>query len=185
MKKINVLLVLLSIIGLFTTSCVKDNNENVNVTTTQQVKHSATGQRIINDKTANSSDVFVAAYVISSSVGHTATECGNACTTGGGVSFHVNCQGWGTTCASTATVDVRRTGGKSHTYIASTMDDYGPTDELTYNMPARSFYVADAAFENGFIWLNVPEQQLTRTSSDQPFHYTGITFTTTALFLNL
>ena len=187
MKKINVILIMLSLIGIVTTSCVKENTkESKNEIIAQKEVHTATGKRIkMNKVSEDPNDVYVAAYELSASVGHNSSDCSNSCTMVGGVTCHVNCQGWGSTCNSTATVSVRKATAKSTTYEAITLTDYGPTDELTYNMPARSFYIADSEFDNGYIWLNVPAQLLVRTTLSEPFTYADLSFTDQALFLNL
>ncbi len=187
MKKINVIFVLISLIGLFATSCVKENiQENTNENIGQKANHVAKARKINTEKeSTNPGDVYVASYELSSTVGHNSSDCAGSCTMVGGVYCHVNCQGYGTTCASTAAVRVTRNPGKSSSYEAITLDDYGPTDELTFNMPARSFYIEDMDFDNGYIWLNIPAQQLVRNNIHQSFHYENLSFTTQALYLNL
>ena len=178
---------MLSLIGFIASSCVKENTkEDIKEIIPQKDVPTATGQRITMEKTSGgSSDILEADYVLSASVGHNSTDCNNSCTMVGGVTCHVNCQGWGSICNSTATVNVKKAAGKSHSYQATTLNNYGPTDGLTYNMPARSFYIAYAGFTNGYIWLNVPAQILQRNNINQYFHYSNISFTSQALYSNL
>ncbi len=186
MKKLNVLM-MACVIGLVTVSCTKKDE----VMNPQKVVHTATAQRISIGKTdpnsgsnPDHSDPNAAAYSLAASHGHKASTCSNSCTTAGGVNCHVPCQGWGSTCDLKATVSVSKESA-GNDYEAVTLDDYGPTDGPTYNMPARSFYVEDKVYENGYTWMNIPEQTLVRESKSNSFKFQNISFSSEPLFNNL
>ncbi len=65
------------------------------------------------------------------------------------------------------------------------LNDYEPIENDTYNMPARSFYIENTEFENGYIWMNIPAQILERDPENNQFRYFDISFTNEAVFENL
>jgi hypothetical protein len=188
MKKSNVILVMLSVMGIITASCVKENE-----TTSQAPKQASTATAVkiaaasLKTTPGNSSG-YLGTYVLSARAGHSSSECGGGCVLAGGVRKHLNCQGFGSSCGLKASVcisKVKTDSSSTSAYIAIGLNDYEPTDEHVFYMPARSFYIEDETTKNGYIWLNIPEQVLERDAENNQFVYYNISFTENALFENL
>jgi hypothetical protein len=184
MKKINVIAMMILVMGLIAVSCIKEK-ENVN-DCKKQLK-TATAKKISNLNLKVSTD-FSGSYSLFSKVGHTANSCNNNCIMIGGKRVHVNCQGAGNICDSRASISVYKANPENPEniyYNAIGLNDYEPTDDTTFYMPDRSYYIENDCIENGYIYLNIPSQILRRDSSSNQFIYFKITFTETALFENL
>jgi hypothetical protein len=69
-------------------------------------------------------------------------------------------------------------------YNGKGLNDYEPTDMIDFNMPARSFYLGADFSEEGYCWLNIPEQLLERDHTTNNFIYKDITFTREQIFEN-
>ena len=181
MKKSNVILVLGCIIGISFTSCLKDNES---VLIHKNCLSSATAQKLITISTKSNSG-FSGNYVLSAKAGHSSSDCNSSCITFGGIKRHVNCQGFGNNCAAVASVSVSKVepeNSNDPNYTAIGLNDYEPSDDTIYNMPARSYYIQNNEFENGYIWLNIPSQILERDYVSHQFLYFKISFTNQALF---
>ena len=152
MKKLNVFVMMACAIGMMATSCVKEN-ETANSGKKQE--KTATAKKMSNICQKTFSD-FSGNYLFFSKVGHLASSCSGNCTTIGGVRKHVNCQGYGSICEARASISVSNIDpGNSENiyYNAIGLDDYEPTDDTTFNMPDRSYYIENDSFENGYIYL--------------------------------
>jgi hypothetical protein len=186
MKKINVILVLVCFIGLLVTSCVKDNEtDNLNV---QNPEKTSTAKLLTRLKASSMPGNYSGTFSLSSNVGHKSEDCGGKCKYVNGVWFHADCQGFGHNCGLKASVSITKTlpdKPEDKYYTGMGLNDYEPIDEATFNMPARSFFIEDKIFENGYIWINVPEQVLERDIKTKQFIYKNITFTKEQLFKNL
>jgi hypothetical protein len=183
MKKVNLMLAMLSIIGLMATSCVKDNDIENNAeqqTLTTTTANTPTAVRMNRFKSTS----FEGVYLLASNVGHKSTECGGKCKYSNGTWFHSDCQSFGNVCSLRASVNVSYT-GVSNIYKGMGINDYEPIDEVDFSMPDRSFYVENENFPNGKGWLNVPEQVLQRDPLTHQFIYKNISFTKEALYKNL
>ncbi|MFZ4401638.1 MAG: hypothetical protein ACOYO1_16525 [Bacteroidales bacterium] len=182
MKKSNVFLVAV-LIGLLATSCVK---ESENIVNTKGEKFDKTSTALLIKQFKSIS--FGGTYLLKSHVGHKSSECGGKCTFACGKWVHVDCQGSGSYCVYSASVDITKNipADSSDIYYTGVgLNDYEPTDDSTFQMPARSFYFENEKYENGYIWINIPEQQLQRDEETNLFMYKNITFTENALFENL
>ena len=188
MKKSNLILVLVCFFGLLVTSCVKDSEtDNANVQNVQKIETTSTGKFLTHLKAISASN-YSGTFSLSSNIGHKSEDCGGKCTYANGVWRHVDCQGAGHNCAYKASVSITKTlvdKPEDKYYTGMGLNDYEPIDEATFNMPARSFYIEDKIFENGYIWINVPEQVLERDIKTKQFIYKSITFTKEQLFKNL
>ncbi|NVN94257.1 MAG: hypothetical protein HXX18_03130 [Bacteroidetes bacterium] len=181
MKKSNVILVMLSVMAIITTNCVKENESENKV---QKQVFSSTAVKL-SAPSPKATPGFSGNYVLNSRAGHSSSECGGSCIVFGGVKKHINCQGFGSSCGLKASVRIRNAeADSSNNYVAVGLNDYEPTDEDVYLMPARSFYVEDKNTVNGYIWLNIPEQLLERDTLSKQFIYYKISFTQEALFEN-
>ena len=184
MKKLNVFVMMACAIGIMATSCVKEN-ETANSSKKQE--KTATAKKSGNFNLKTSTD-FSGSYSINSKVGHNSTDCNNSCRMIGGVRCHVNCQGFGNICNAIASISVSKVNPENPEniyYKAIGLNDYEPTDEDTFYMPARSYYIEDDNSENGYYYMNISEQILERDKSNNQFIYLNITFTDTSLFENL
>ena len=188
MKKANVILVMLSVMGIIAASCVKEN-ESANklqkkACTATAVKIAAPYLKAAPGHASGS----LGTYVLSAKAGHNSSECGGGCMAIRGVRKHMDCQGFGSNCGLKASVYVNKVkpdSSNSNKYMAVGLNDYEPTDEHVFYMPARSFYIEDKTTEQGYIWLNIPEQVLERDAKSKQFVYSNITFTENPLFENL
>lgn len=182
MKKSSVIFVMICLIGLWLVSCVKENDGiNTNV---KQTDKSATAQLLKRLKTNS----FAGTYLLAAKVGHKSSVCNNSCICVNGKRVHLNCQGYGSECSLRASVNVSKVIPDDNSdiyYTAMGINDYEPIEDSTFNMPARSFYIEDENLENGFVWLNIPEQVLLRDDETNLFVYKDITFTAEPLFENL
>ncbi len=182
MKKSIVIFAVISLIGLLLVSCVKEN-DGIN-THEKKIDKSSTAQLLKRLKTNN----FAGTYLMASKVGHKSSDCGGKCKKFGGVWCHLDCQGYGNECGLRAAVNICKAIPDDSTDIYYTgigINDYEPIEESDFSMPARSFYIEDENLENGYIWLNIPEQLLQRDEESNQFIYKEITFTTEPLFENL
>jgi len=182
MKKQRIL-VMICLFGLWIVSCVKEN-ETPN-TKVKEIDKTSTAQLLKHLKT----NTYEGAYLMNSHSGHTASDCGGNCTVLNGVRTHVDCQGAGNKCGLIATINISKNKPDDVTdiyYNGIGINNYEPIDEgSTFNMPARSLYIEDDNFENGFIYLNIPEQILQRNEETNLFIYKDITFSDSPLFENL
>lgn len=175
---------MICLLGIWATSCVKEN-ETINNSKKQE--KTAIAKRFGNVNLKSASD-FSGSYSLFSKVGHTANSCNNSCVMLGGKRGHINCQGPGNLCNLSASISVTNTDPENPEnilYNAIGLFDYEPTDDTTFFMPDRSYYIEDDNFENGYIYLNIPTQILNRDAASNQFLYYNITFTEAALFDNL
>ena len=182
MKKVNVFLVMVCLFGIWLTSCVKDNETDN--TKLKKIKTNSSAI-LINRLKTNSN---MGSYQLFSYVGHKSSDCGGKCKYYNGVYFHADCQGYGSECSLSSKVNISKNIAEDPTdiyYTATGIYDYEPTEEESFNMPARSFYFINETFENGYIWINIPEQVLQRNKESNMFIYKEITFTVDPLFNNL
>jgi len=106
------------------------------------------------------------------SVGHTVDQCGNGCVMVFGQLGHIDCRGFGYVCNHTAKVAVVESGG----VIKLVFDD--PEDlgeELEFLFPDRTLCITNPQNNTG-LWLNIPEQILTRDNINVPFEILDIWF---------
>jgi hypothetical protein len=183
MKKVNVFLVMVCLVGIWATSCVKENlTENTKV---KNVDKTSTAQLLKTLKT-NSTN-YGGVYLFSTNIGHKSSDCGGKCKYYNGVWCHVSCQGFGSECTLSAMVNISKAipdDPYDIYYTGLGINDYEPIEDLTFNMPARSLYIEVDTLENGFIWINIPEQILQRDDETNQFIYKAITFTEEPLFEN-
>lgn len=120
-------------------------------------------------------------YSINTSCGHTASQCPNGCIHTPSGSFHVDCQGWGNTCAKVASLYVVSVSGGL--YTATTQDSTDLTSEEFFNMPARSLYTG---LDNSGAprWLNIPAQLSLRDSVTRVFTFNGVFFSQQQVYKN-
>lgn len=184
MKKANVFLVMVCLVGIWAASCVKDH-ENVN-TTVKKIDKTSTAQLLKQLKTSSSN--YGGVYLFSSKVGHKSSDCGGKCKYYNGVWTHFNCQSYGSECDLKAAVNICKvisSDPDNNFYRGMGLNDYEPIEDSTFSMPARSFYIENEKFENGYIWMNIPVQELQRDEESHKFIYINITFSEKPLFENL
>lgn len=182
MKKSSVIFVMICLIGLWLVSCVKEN-DGIN-TKVKQIDKSATAQLLKRLKTNS----YAGTYLLAAKIGHKSTDCSGKCKYIGGEWRHIDCQGNGSECSLRVSVYISKAIPDDTTdiyYTATGVNDYEPIEESDFSMPARSFYIEDENLENGFIWMNIPEQVLQRDEASNQFVYKDITFTAEPLFENL
>ena len=107
-------------------------------------------------------------------VGHTKTDCGNSCVEFFGQSGHIDCRGFGNVCNHNATAyySVGQDPGDLKLTLIE-VDVFG--SDLEYPLPDRSFYITNPQ-NNTELWLNIPEQILERTDTEEPFVIYNIWF---------
>lgn len=115
-------------------------------------------------------------------IGHTASECGNACIIMNGVPSHADCQGSGNACV--VRLRLWPIGGqpKSNTFSALVDSLWDPTAEDFFLTPNRSLLFIDG--NNSRIYLNIPEQLVYRDTITKQFTFTRLFFSDTAAFSN-
>lgn len=118
-------------------------------------------------------------YLMSYTVGHTASDCGGKCISVHGKNYHIDCMGYGNVCTHVTTVSLQQNGSY---YTATTTDTFGLTSENFYAMPDRSLNYTDG--NNNRIFLNIPEQLVWRDTTTLQFTFTGLSFSNTPLFSN-
>ena len=158
--------VLLSAISFSFFSCEK--RETLKIDT----EHWA--QEIPNDKKTGT------LYSIGTLCGHTISECGGNCMPplfGG----HLDCQGYGTHCAMSATLNVVSVGVNQ--FVGTTQDSTDLTGEEFFNMPDRSLYLG---MDGGKpLWLNIPAQLSIRDSVTRVFTFNGLYYSGKQVYQNL
>ena len=119
-------------------------------------------------------------YNISMLCGHPATGC-PGCVTNMGQTYHIDCQGHGTTCNVSGIVNVVPATGSL--YTATTQDSTDLTSAPYFNMPARSLYTGmdDTGLPR---WLNIPAQFVLRDSTTRLFTFTGVFFSQQQVYKN-
>lgn len=181
MKKQRIL-VMICLVSLWVVSCVKDN-ETQNTKIKKADKTSTA--KILKRLKSNS---FEGAYLLQSRVGHDKSVCGSACRSANGIPYHVDCEGGGTACLLRASINISKVipdNPDDIYYIGIGINSYEPKEDSNYYLPSRSLYIEDEGFENGFIYLNIPEQLLKREEESNLFIYKDITFSESPLFDNL
>lgn len=116
------------------------------------------------EKTGTSYTMFV-------NIGHQASDCKNSCIVVNGQYFHVDCQGFGHQCSSSASVILQQVGT---TITATTTDTFGLTNLNYFNMPARSLSTGDGG---STAYLNIPAQLVERDTATLQFTFTGLFYT--------
>lgn len=178
MKKTNVFLVLVCLIVILVSSCVKDN-ETPN-TKIKKSDKTSTAQFLKRLKTNS----FEGVYGLSTKAGHKYSYCNGTCKG----TYHVNCQGVGQECDLRANINIAKNfpDNKYDIYYTGIgINSYEPIEDSLFSMPARSLYIENTEYENGYIWMNIPEQELRRDNESKLFIYKDITFTDEPLFENL
>jgi hypothetical protein len=108
--------------------------------------------------------------------GHTVDQCGGKCMKVFGVYLHIDCVGFGYVCNHTAAsrlITTEEEEGGVDFSLALDSDDLGPF--LEYPFPNRTFLITNPE-NNTDLWLNIPEQTLTRNDYDEPFIIHNIWF---------
>lgn len=182
MKKIKVSFAIFCIAIIFISSCQKDKTLVNSIS--NKTKSNSTAFKIGGLKTSG----FEGSYMLSSLIGHNVSVCNGKCIYINGTYYHVNCQGYGSTCNISAHVSITKAqpNNDSDPYYIGIVDNTDePSTDSIFNMPSRSFYIENTEYENGYIWLNVPEQILLRDEFTHKFIYYYITFTTEQVYENL
>lgn len=111
-------------------------------------------------------------------VGHDGAKC-PGCVYRYGQWLHVDCQGAGNLCSTSAAVTIHQVGTA---IIAMMTDTFGLTSEDFFNMPARSLSTPTIGPEH---YLNIPAQVVYRDSAKQQFTFTGLFYSETPAYSNL
>lgn len=111
------------------------------------------------------------------SIGHDGAKC-SGCVYRNGQWVHVNCQGYGNLCSTSAAVTLQQIGTA---ITATTTDTFGLTSEDFFNMPARSLSTPTIGPEH---YLNIPAQVVYRDSAKQQFTFTGLFYSETPAYSN-
>ena len=109
-------------------------------------------------------------YLLMAQMGHDGSTC-SGCVLRDGQKVHVNCQGPGNLCGSTASVTLQQVGSA---ITATTTDTFGLTSEDFFNMPARSLSTGESG-NNAY--LNIPAQLVERDTATLQFTFTGLFYT--------
>ncbi len=110
-------------------------------------------------------------YTMFVNIGHQASDCKNSCVVVSGQSIHVDCQGFGHQCSTSAAVTIHQVGT---TIIATTTDTFGLTNEDFFNMPPRSLSTGEGG---NSAYLNIPPQLVERDTATLQFTFTGLFYT--------
>lgn len=137
--------------------------------------HDFTATPLENDSKGNS------VYLLSTSIGHLASDCPNGCVYSGGKLFHVDCMGYGHVCYVSSSVTMTPVSG--NTFYATTLDSASLTNEDFFNMPSRSLFV-EYDEKNNEVWLNIPAQLVFRDSVSRQFTFNGLHFSSTPIYGN-
>ena len=117
-------------------------------------------------------------YLLFISLGHDGKNC-PGCVLSNGQWFHVDCQGAGTACQTSAAVIMHPT---NTTFAAITTDTFGLTNLNFFHMPARSLSYDDGDYHHNY--LNIPAQTLFRSNTSLQFTFTGLFFSSTPAYSN-
>ncbi len=109
-------------------------------------------------------------YTMFVNIGHQASDCKNSCVVVSGQSIHVDCQGFGHQCNTSAAVTLQQVGTA---ITATTTDTFGLTNEDFFNMPARSLGTGEGG---STAYLNIPAQLVERDTATLQFTFTGLTY---------
>jgi len=100
-------------------------------------------------------------------IGHTEDQCGGKCIKFFGQCGHMDCRGIGNTCSNVVKVMLYvGEGGIESMLILTEPDAFG--NDLEFQFPDRSLFITNPQ-NSEELWLNIPEQILVRTSSEEPF----------------
>ena len=110
-------------------------------------------------------------YTMFLNIGHQASDCKNSCVVVSGQSIHVDCQGFGHQCSTSAAVTIHQVGTA---IIATTTDTFGLTSEDFFNMPPRSLSTGEGG---STAYLNIPTQLVERDTATLQFTFTGLFYT--------
>ena len=127
--------------------------------------------RVVESQTIDKSNAILTCII---TVGHSVSDCNNSCISVNGQRIHVDCQGEGHLCRLYAHLSI--TQSADCTYIATTTDTLDLTDQLFFNMPARSL-CTQANLSGKSTWLNIPAQVSYRDSTTRQFTLTGLFYT--------
>jgi len=116
-------------------------------------------------------------YLLMCSLGHDGSKC-TGCVLKDGQWIHVNCQGAGSACAVSSSVNLHQVGT---VITATTTDTFGLTSEDFFYMPARSLLTPTIGPEQ---YLNIPAQVAYRDSVKQQFTFTGLFYSETPAYNN-
>ena len=104
------------------------------------------------------------------SIGHDGAKC-SGCVYRNGQWVHVNCQGYGNLCSTSAAVTLQQIGTA---ITATTTDTFGLTNQDFFNMPPRSLSTGEGG-DNAY--LNIPAQLVERDTATLQFTFTGLFYT--------
>jgi len=119
-----------------------------------------------------------AAYLLIVTLGHDGKNC-PGCILSNGKWIHVDCQGHGRACLTSAAVVLNQTGT---IVTATTTDTFGLTSEDFFLMPDRSLDYEDD--KGNHLFLNIPSQMVYRDTATQQFTFTGLSFSNAAAYSN-
>lgn len=117
-------------------------------------------------------------YGITMSMGHSGAGC-SGCVMSGGHLIHVDCQGTGNACQSSA-IMVLSDLGEINFYYGTVGNPDELTDEDFFIMPNRSLYIIGSNGE----FLNIPEQTVFRDEETGAFIFDDIFFSDYQAFEN-
>lgn len=118
-------------------------------------------------------------YQMTFYVGHSGKMCQGCIRMKDNTLTHLDCQGWGTECAASATVVLS---GNSNYFTAVTTDTFGLTDQSLFNMPDRSLLTEDEKGQP--VYLNIPAQLIYRDSTTLQFTLNGLYYSASAAYDN-
>lgn len=109
-------------------------------------------------------------YTMFLNIGHQASDCKNSCVVVSGQSIHVDCQGFGHQCNTSAAVTFQQVGTA---ITATTTDTFGLTSEDFFYMPARSLSTGEGG---STAYLNIPALLVERDTATLQFTFTGLAY---------
>ena len=117
-------------------------------------------------------------YLLIVTLGHDGKNC-PGCILSNGKWIHVDCQGHGHACQTSAAVALNQTGT---IVTATTTDTFGLTSGNFFFMPDRSLDYEDE--KGNHLFLNIPSQTVYRDTATLQFTFAGLSFSNTAVYSN-
>jgi len=115
-----------------------------------------------------------ATFSLKLTIGHTVQQCGGKCIKIFGDYGHIDCRGFGNICNFKVNANYlffpNDNGG---TLTLDEVNELG--DDLVFPFPNRSLKITNPQ-NNNDLWLNIPEQVLTRTNVAESFILLGVWF---------
>lgn len=107
-------------------------------------------------------------------IGHTESQCGGKCVKIFGHYMHLDCRGFGNECKHYFN-SVLIAGSVENEYQLLITDNHALGEYLDFHFPQKLLFITNPKNSNE-LWLNIPEQFLSRDSHDEPFIINNVWF---------